>query len=83
MGLGAACQGAGENTPPAKTHLLLVAPDLVERNFVAMAPNKLWTADITYLSTEEGFLYLAFTSSMSTPARWLAGRWQTTCTVSW
>lgn len=36
------------------------APDLVERNFMAMAPNKLWTADITYLPTDEGFLYLAF-----------------------
>jgi putative transposase len=40
--------------------LAIPAPDLVERNFVAMAPNKLWTADITYLLTEEGFLYLAF-----------------------
>ena len=36
------------------------APDLVERNFCATAPNRLWTADITYLLTEEGFLYLAF-----------------------
>lgn len=36
------------------------APDLVRRNFTATAPNKLWTADITYLRTNEGFLYLAF-----------------------
>ncbi len=35
-------------------------PDLVERNFCATAPNRLWTADITYLPTDEGFLYLAF-----------------------
>lgn len=40
--------------------LAVPAPDLVERNFVAMAPNKLWTADVTYLPTDEGFLYLAF-----------------------
>jgi putative transposase len=40
--------------------LAVPAPDLVGRNFVAPAPNKLWTADITYVSTEEGFLYLAF-----------------------
>jgi putative transposase len=40
--------------------LAIPAPDLVERNFVTMAPNKLWTADITYLPTDEGFLYLAF-----------------------
>ncbi|MCA1837365.1 MAG: IS3 family transposase [Gemmatimonadaceae bacterium] len=36
------------------------APDLVKRNFAAAAPNKLWTADITYVNTDEGFLYLAF-----------------------
>jgi putative transposase len=36
------------------------APDLVERNFAATAPDRLWTADITYVKTEEGFLYLAF-----------------------
>ena len=35
-------------------------PDLVKRNFAAAAPNKIWTADITYVSTLEGFLYLAF-----------------------
>jgi putative transposase len=36
------------------------APDLVKRNFAAAAPNKIWTADITYVHTWEGFLYLAF-----------------------
>ena len=35
------------------------APDLVERNFVAVAPNRLWVADITYIPTWAGFLYLA------------------------
>lgn len=35
------------------------APDLVERNFVAAAPNRLWVADITYIPTWAGFLYLA------------------------
>jgi len=35
------------------------APDLVERNFVASAPNCLWVADITYIPTWAGFLYLA------------------------
>ena len=35
------------------------APDLVERNFVAAAPNRLWVADITYILTWAGFLYLA------------------------
>jgi putative transposase len=35
------------------------APDLVDRNFVADRPDSLWVADVTYVPTEEGFLYLA------------------------
>jgi putative transposase len=35
------------------------APDLVERNFTASAPNALWVADITYIPTWTGFLFLA------------------------
>jgi putative transposase len=34
-------------------------PDLVTRNFSASAPNELWVADITYIPTWAGFLYLA------------------------
>ena len=34
-------------------------PDQVRRQFVASAPNELWTADITYVPTWSGFLYLA------------------------
>ncbi len=36
------------------------ASDLVNRDFRAAAPDHLWTADITYLKTDEGFLHLAF-----------------------
>ncbi len=36
------------------------APDLVERNFVAEEPDRLWVADITYVRSREGFVYLAF-----------------------
>jgi len=35
------------------------APDLVKRNFTASRPNELWVADITYIRTWAGFLYLA------------------------
>ena len=35
------------------------APDLVERDFNATAVNRLWAADITYIRTWEGWLYLA------------------------
>jgi putative transposase len=36
------------------------AQDLLRRDFVAAQPNKVWLADITYIPTREGFLYLAF-----------------------
>ena len=39
------------NAPPA--------PDRLHRHFVAAALNQLWTADITYIPTWTGFLYLA------------------------
>ncbi len=35
------------------------APDLVDRDFTVDGPNKLWVADITYVPTWAGFLYLA------------------------
>jgi putative transposase len=35
------------------------APDLVARDFTAEAPDRLWVADITYIPTWAGFLYLA------------------------
>jgi putative transposase len=36
------------------------APDLLRRDFVTAQPNRVWLADITYIPTQEGFLYLAF-----------------------
>jgi len=35
------------------------APDLVERNFTVKRPNRLWVADLTYVATWAGFLYVA------------------------
>jgi putative transposase len=35
------------------------APDLVKRDFTASAPDQLWVADVTYVPTGEGWLYLA------------------------
>ncbi len=40
-------------------HSLPVAPNLLEQNFTASAPNQKWVGDITYLATGEGWLYLA------------------------
>lgn len=39
-------------------HNLPVAPNLLDRNFTPDAPNQVWTSDITYLWTDEGWLYL-------------------------
>ena len=40
-------------------HSLPVAPDLVQRRFTPQAPNQLLCGDITYIATDEGWLYLA------------------------
>ena len=40
-------------------HDLPVAPNILERRFDGWAPDRAWVADITYLRTEEGWLYLA------------------------
>jgi transposase InsO family protein len=40
-------------------HGLPIAPNLIERHFGAAAPNRVWLADITYIPTAEGWLYLA------------------------
>ena len=40
-------------------HNLPIAPNLLNRNFTPDAPNQVWTSDITYLWTGEGWLYLA------------------------
>lgn len=40
-------------------HKLPVAPNLLQQNFYASKPNEKWVSDITYIWTEEGWLYLA------------------------
>ena len=39
-------------------HRLPTAPNLLDRQFTVMQPNKVWTTDITYIRTKEGWLYL-------------------------
>ena len=40
-------------------HDLPIAPNLLARNFTPATPNLVWTSDITYIATDEGWLYLA------------------------
>ncbi|MCZ3389024.1 MAG: IS3 family transposase [Actinomycetia bacterium] len=54
-----ACYGSTHKTTTADpTHERF--PDLVDRNFYAPAPNRLWVADFTYVPTWTGFVYVAF-----------------------
>lgn len=40
-------------------HAFPIAPNLLARQFDVAAPNTVWVTDITYISTKEGWLYLA------------------------
>jgi putative transposase len=40
-------------------HSLPIAPNVLERNFSVARPDLVWTSDITYIWTQEGWLYLA------------------------
>ena len=42
--------------------------DLVDRQFVASAPNRLWVADLTYVRTWSGFVYVSFIHRRVLPA---------------
>ena len=45
-------------TTDSKHHLPIV-PNLLQRHFTTGAPNQVWTGDITYIQTDEGWHYLA------------------------
>ena len=60
-------QGRHKRRVPRTTdskHSLPVAPNLLDRQFTAPAPNRIWLADITYIPTGEGWLYLAVVLDM-------------------
>jgi len=40
-------------------HNLPISPNLLEREFTVTQPDKVWAGDITYIATEEGWLFLA------------------------
>jgi putative transposase len=59
-------------------HDLPIAPNLLNRNFSADAPNRIWLADITYIETDQGWLYLA--TVMDLYSRRIVGwRWRIIC----
>jgi len=55
--------------PPITTdsrHGYGIAPNLLQRAFEAERPNTIWLADVTYVATDEGWLYLAAVKDMAT-----------------
>jgi len=60
---------AGRGFRPCTTdsrHSLPIAPNLLKQEFVAAAANRIWLADITYIATGEGWLYLAAVLDLAT-----------------
>ncbi|MHB8829137.1 MAG: IS3 family transposase [Syntrophales bacterium] len=53
------CQKRRFKATTNSRHSLPVAENLLRQNFHTAAPNQVWLTDITYISTEEGWLYLA------------------------
>ncbi|MDK4326390.1 IS3 family transposase [Corynebacterium propinquum] len=63
----AGVSGKGKGRSPMTTRKANVPdlrPDLVQREFSAAAPNKLWVADITYMRTKKGFAYTTFVTDV-------------------
>ncbi len=58
--LGIRCKQAKKYTVTTDSrHTFPVADNLLDQQFEAAAPNSVWVSDITYISTDEGWLYLA------------------------
>jgi putative transposase len=60
LGLRGAVRGRTRRTTVAADDPAARPADLVDRHFVATAPNRLWVADLTYVRTWSGFVYVAF-----------------------
>jgi putative transposase len=60
MGLSGARRGKTWTATTDSDHDFARPADLVDRGFDAPAPNRLWVADITYVKTHSGWVYVAF-----------------------
>ena len=63
LGLAGARRGKFKRTTISDPTVALPS-DLVDRHFDALSPNRLWVADITYVSTWSGFNYVAFVTDV-------------------
>ena len=64
-------------------HAWPIAPNLIDQDFTAQAPNQKWSADISYVWTREGWLYLAVVIDLFSRGGLSAGRSATACTAAW
>jgi transposase InsO family protein len=66
--MGLAARQGRRRTPRTtdSRHDLPIAPNLLARNFTAERPDQVWLADISYLPTSEGWLYVAAIKDMAT-----------------
>jgi transposase InsO family protein len=60
LGLRGAVRGGAFKVTTVVDDSAVRPPDLVERDFRASRPNQLWVADLTYVATWAGFVYVAF-----------------------
>jgi transposase InsO family protein len=60
LGLQGATRGRASKRTTSPDESASRPADLVERDFTAEAPNQLWVADLTYVATWKGFVYVAF-----------------------
>jgi transposase InsO family protein len=64
MGLQGAVRGRSYKKTTIVDEVSPRPADLVQRNFAAERPNQLWVADITYVATWAGFVYVAFVTDV-------------------
>jgi putative transposase len=64
LGLAGAVRGRTRRTTIAADQGGQRPADLLDRDFTAAAPNRRWVADITYVATWAGFVYVAFVSDL-------------------
>jgi putative transposase len=60
LGLAGVVRGKAKRTTTHADERAGRPADLVDRHFAAAAPNRLWVADLTYVRTWSGFVYVAF-----------------------
>ncbi len=71
VGLRGAVRGRAFQVTTIPDRSAAYPPDLVEREFQADGPNQLWVADLTYVATWAGFVYVAFVIDVF--SRWIVG----------